>query len=67
MSLTKSEIISRGTTLGVDYGMTVSCYQADALGLACGMCDACRLRRKGFLDAGLDDPTSYQPGITPKI
>ncbi|MDB4022349.1 7-cyano-7-deazaguanine synthase QueC [Litorivicinus sp.] len=67
MSLTKSEIISRGTTLGVDYGMTVSCYQADALGLACGMCDACRLRRKGFLDAGLDDPTSYQPGITPEI
>jgi 7-cyano-7-deazaguanine synthase len=57
--LTKAEIIMRGTALGVDYGKTVSCYQADARGRACGRCDSCRLRRKGFQDAGVKDPTAY--------
>ena len=45
--------------LGVDYGLTVSCYQADALGRACGLCDSCRLRRAGFEAAGVPDPTRY--------
>ena len=49
-----------GTRLGVDYGLTVSCYQADDAGRACGSCDACRLRREGFAAAGLADPTHYQ-------
>jgi len=57
--LSKAEIIQRGTELGVDYAQTVSCYQADAEGRACGRCDACRLRREGFLAAGLPDPTRY--------
>ena len=57
---TKAEIIREGTRLGVDYGQTVSCYQADAEGRACGRCDACRLRRAGFIAAGLSDPTRYQ-------
>lgn len=57
--LSKAEIVRRGTVLGVDYGQTVSCYQADEQGRACGRCDACRLRRQGFLEAGLDDPTRY--------
>jgi 7-cyano-7-deazaguanine synthase len=57
---TKAEIIREGTRLGVDYGQTVSCYQADAEGRACGRCDACRLRRAGFATAGLPDPTLYQ-------
>lgn len=56
---TKAEIIRRGIVLGVDYGMTVSCYQADAAGRACGRCDACRLRRAGFEAAGVADPTRY--------
>ena len=56
---TKAEIIRRGTELGVDYGMTVSCYDATDDG-ACGECDACVLRRKGFADAGLPDPTTYR-------
>jgi len=56
----KAEIIALGTRLGVDYAQTVSCYQADATGLACGRCDACRLRRAGFDQAGLSDPTRYQ-------
>jgi 7-cyano-7-deazaguanine synthase len=56
----KAEIIRAGTALGVDYGLTVSCYQADALGQACGRCDSCRLRREGFAAAGLPDPTRYQ-------
>lgn len=59
--LSKAEIIRRGTALGVDYAQTVSCYQADAGGWACGRCDACRLRREGFLAAGLADPTRYAP------
>ena len=57
---TKAEIIREGTRLRVDYRQTVSCYQADAEGRACGRCDACRLRRAGFLAAGLPDPTRYQ-------
>lgn len=57
----KADIVRWGTRLGLDYGMTVSCYQADAMGRACGRCDACRLRAQGFADAGLPDPTRYQP------
>ena len=57
---TKAEIIREGTRLQVDYRQTVSCYQADAEGKACGRCDACRLRRAGFSAAGLPDPTRYQ-------
>lgn len=60
MKLSKSEIIQRGTELGIDYSETISCYQADAQGRACGKCDSCRLRRQGFLDAGVADPTRYQ-------
>jgi len=58
-NLSKSEIIRLGQELGVDYSLTVSCYQADAVGRACGRCDACRLRRAGFAQAGLSDPTKY--------
>ena len=57
--LGKAEIIRRGVEMGVDYGLTVSCYQADATGLACGRCDSCRLRRQGFEQAGIADPTRY--------
>jgi 7-cyano-7-deazaguanine synthase len=60
IEMTKAEIIRRGTELGVDYGLTVSCYQADAQGRACGLCDSCRLRRAGFEAAQVPDPTSYQ-------
>jgi 7-cyano-7-deazaguanine synthase len=60
IDLTKADIIRRGLALGVDYGLTVSCYQADAGGAACGRCDACRLRRDGFAAAGAPDPTRYQ-------
>lgn len=59
ISLTKAEIIQWGSRLGVDYGLTVSCYQANAEGLACGLCDSCRLRSAGFAAAGLLDPTRY--------
>lgn len=59
IDLTKAEIIRAGTALGVDYSMTVSCYQADDKGRACRVCDSCRLRAKGFADAGLEDPTRY--------
>jgi 7-cyano-7-deazaguanine synthase len=55
----KAEIISMGYALGVDYGLTVSCYQANARGEACGNCDSCQLRRKGFAEAGKSDPTRY--------
>jgi len=58
--LTKAEIIRRGSALGVDYALTVSCYQANEAGEACGVCDSCRLRAKGFADAGLPDPTPYR-------
>ena len=57
--MTKAEIIRAGHELGVDYGMTVSCYQADAAGRACGKCDSCRLRAAGFAAAGMPDPTRY--------
>jgi len=59
ISLTKADIVRRGAALGVDYSLTVSCYQADAAGQACGACDACRLRRAGFAEAGVADPTRY--------
>jgi 7-cyano-7-deazaguanine synthase len=59
IALTKAEIIRRGGALGVDYGVTVSCYQPDPRGRACGVCDSCRLRREGFLTAGVADPTPY--------
>lgn len=60
LHLSKANIIRLGTELGINYALTVSCYQADAEGRACGRCDSCRLRRQGFLDAGLADPTPYQ-------
>lgn len=56
----KEEIIQKGMSLGVNYTLTVSCYQADDAGLACGVCDACRLRRDGFYKAGINDPTRYK-------
>jgi 7-cyano-7-deazaguanine synthase len=59
IGMSKGEIIRAGTALGVDYAMTVSCYQADADGNACGRCDSCRLRREGFAAAGIADPTRY--------
>ncbi|MBI2383510.1 MAG: 7-cyano-7-deazaguanine synthase QueC [Gammaproteobacteria bacterium] len=59
--LSKADIIRRGHALGVDFGATVSCYQADAEGRACGVCDSCRIRREGFAAAGLPDPTRYRP------
>ncbi|MCX8086733.1 MAG: 7-cyano-7-deazaguanine synthase QueC [Rhodocyclaceae bacterium] len=60
IALTKAEIIQKGIALGVDYRLTVSCYQADEEGRACGLCDACRLRRAGFEQADVPDPTAYQ-------
>lgn len=59
IDLTKAEIIQVGNRLGVDYALTVSCYQADAEGRACGRCDSCRIRRAGFAAAGVSDPTRY--------
>ncbi len=59
IDLTKADIIRRGMALGVDYALTVSCYQADEDGRACGRCDSCRLRREGFAAAGVPDPTRY--------
>jgi 7-cyano-7-deazaguanine synthase len=60
LRLTKAEIIRQGVRLGVDYGLTVSCYQADEAGRACGRCDSCRLRREGFQSAGVPDSTRYR-------
>lgn len=60
IDMTKSQIIRQGLSLGVDYGMTVSCYQADEAGRACGLCDSCRFRKEGFAAAGVSDPTRYQ-------
>jgi 7-cyano-7-deazaguanine synthase len=60
IDLGKAEIIAAGRRLGVDYALTVSCYQADAQGRACGVCDSCRLRRDGFAAANVADPTPYQ-------
>jgi 7-cyano-7-deazaguanine synthase len=61
IELTKADIIRRGVALGVDYGLTISCYQPDEDGRACGRCDSCRLRRAGFGAAAVADPTVYQP------
>ena len=58
--MTKAEIIRKGAELGVDYGMTLSCYDPDDLGRACGTCDSCLLRKKGFIEADISDPTVYQ-------
>ena len=60
IQLSKAEIIKRGVELGVDYALTVSCYQVDAQGRACGRCDSCRFRREGFAAAGISDPTIYK-------
>lgn len=60
MDLSKAEIIREGLSLGVDYSLTVSCYQANEAGEACGQCDSCRLRRVGFEQAGVPDPTRYR-------
>ncbi len=60
IDLSKADIIRTGTALGVDYGLTVSCYQADELGRACAVCDSCRLRAEGFAAAGVPDPTPYR-------
>jgi len=60
MKLSKADIVQQGALLGVDYGMTVSCYQADDGGRACGVCDSCRLRRAGFAAAAISDPTRYR-------
>lgn len=60
IDLTKAEIITRGTALGVDYGQTISCYDPDPEGRACGHCDSCLLRARGFAQAGVPDPTLYQ-------
>ena len=64
MKLSKAEIIRLGVSLGVDYGITTSCYQADEKGRACGVCDSCRLRKQGFAEAGVEDPTPYQASNT---
>ena len=60
MNMSKSEIIRTGAELGMDYSLTVSCYEPDAAGFACGRCDACRLRARGFIEAGITDPTRYR-------
>ncbi len=60
VAMTKAEIIQTGTELGVDFAQTLSCYQPDAAGRACGRCDSCRIRHQGFTAAGLNDPTRYQ-------
>ncbi|MDH3342525.1 MAG: 7-cyano-7-deazaguanine synthase QueC [Gammaproteobacteria bacterium] len=60
IDMSKAEIILAGTALGVDYSRTVSCYQADLQGKACGVCDSCRYRKKGFAEAGVEDVTPYQ-------
>jgi 7-cyano-7-deazaguanine synthase len=60
IEMTKAQIIERGVSLGVDYALTVSCYQASDAGIACGACESCRIRRAGFVAAGVDDPTRYR-------
>ncbi len=62
IDLPKAEIIRQGMDLGIDYGLTVSCYQLDRDGRACGVCDSCRIRKAGFAEANVDDPTHYLPG-----
>ena len=66
LSLSKADIIRRGRELGVDYSMTLSCYDPDEGGRACGRCDSCRLRRRGFREAGVHDSTVYQRGREPR-
>ena len=61
IQMSKAQIVREGARLGVDYSLTVSCYQADAEARACGLCDSCRLRREGFDSAGITDPTRYAP------
>ena len=63
--MTKAEIIRRGTQLGVDYGRTHTCYDPNSAGIACGRCDACLLRLRGFVEAGIEDPLEYQPAGRP--
>lgn len=63
--MTKAEIVREGTRLGVDYALTHSCYDPDQAGRACGRCDSCALRRRGFEEAGIADPTVYAPGAPP--
>lgn len=67
IAMSKAEIVRRGMALGVDYRMTVSCYQADTDGQACGRCDSCRLRADGFRDAGVVDPTIYNSRTWPSV
>ena len=62
IDMSKAQIVQHGASLGVNYADTVSCYQADSSGRACGICDSCRLRRAGFIAAGLPDPTRYADG-----
>ncbi|MEO8018645.1 MAG: 7-cyano-7-deazaguanine synthase QueC [Pseudomonadota bacterium] len=62
IDLCKAQIVREGVRLGVDYSLTVSCYQADDAGRACGRCDSCQLRREGFVSAGISDPTRYAQG-----
>ena len=59
MHMSKADIVQTGTRLGVDYGLTISCYDPTPEGEACGHCDSCQLRRKGFAEADLPDPTRY--------
>jgi 7-cyano-7-deazaguanine synthase len=63
IQMTKAEIIALGRRLGVDYGLTSSCYDPLADGTACGACDACLLRKRGFEQNALDDPIAYQPSV----
>lgn len=65
VDLTKAQIIQTGARLGVDFALTLSCYNPDPSGRACGVCDSCRLRAQGFRSAGVADPTPYQPGASP--
>ncbi|TVQ63624.1 MAG: 7-cyano-7-deazaguanine synthase QueC [Phycisphaerales bacterium] len=65
IEMSKADIVRTGVSLGVDYAMTVTCYDPDGDGLACARCDACRLRARGFADAALPDPTRYQAGARP--
>jgi len=60
MTMSKADIIKQGTALGIDYSQTISCYQADEQGRACGLCDSCHFRKEGFQQAGIADPTLYQ-------
>ena len=60
ISMTKAQIMQKGAELGVDYGLTLSCYDPDSQGRACGACDSCLLRIKGFEEAGIADPTVYR-------